>query len=179
MPTKRRLKDLSISSVHLVESGDNPEAHIALFKNRATDDAETEALAKATAAEIEGSKITTVEAAREALLYIASLMHPDAPSDEAALFEYSKTVQGQQTIQKVREADLPSAAPVQKAEGPKPQTAAHGQLIEKAKEISEAEGVRPEIALGIAANRYPMLQGEHHEQQHEATWSAARRRASS
>ncbi len=180
MPTKpkRRLKDLSISSVHVVDAGDNEEAKIALFK-RKEDEAEIDALAKATAAEIEGQKITTVEAAKEALLYIASLMHPDAPSDEAALFEYSKTAQGQQTIQKVREAELPSAAPVQKAEAPKPQTAAHGQLIEKAKEISEAEGVRPEIALGYAANRYPMLQGEHHEQQHEETWSAARRRASS
>jgi hypothetical protein len=180
MPTKpkRRLKDLSISSVHVVDAGDNEEAKIALFK-RKEDEAEIDALAKATAAEIEGQKITTVEAAKEALLYIASLMHPDAPSDEAALFEYSKTAQGQQTIQKVREAELPSAAPVQKAEAPKPQTAAHGQLMAKAKEISEAEGVRPEIALGYAAARYPMLQGEHHEQQHEATWSAARRRASS
>lgn len=181
MPTKRRLKDLSISSVHLVDKGDNPEARIMLYKNQATSDTETEVLAKATAAEIEGQKITTVEAAKEALLYIASLMHPDAPSDEAALFEYSKTAEGQDTIRKVREADLPSAAPasLQKAEAPKPQTAAHGQLMAKAKEISEAEGVRPEIALGYAAARYPMLQGEHHEQQHEATWSAARRRASS
>jgi hypothetical protein len=182
---KRRLKDLSISSVHLVSEGDNPEARIALFK-RKEDEAEIDALAKATAEEIEAAPpseaIATIEAAKEALLYIASLMRPDAPSDEAALFEYSRTVEGQETIQKVREAELPSRRDVEKAEGseaPKPQTAAHGQLIEKAKEISEAEGVRPEIALGYAAARYPMLQGEHHEQQHEATWSAARRKASS
>jgi hypothetical protein len=178
---KRRLRDIRINSVHVVDAGDNEEAKIALFK-RKEDEAEIDALAKATAEEIEGQKITTVEAAKEALLYIASLMRPDAPSDEAALFEYSKTVQGQETIQKVREAELPSRRDVEKAEGseaPKPQTAAHGQLMAKAKEISEAEGVRPEIALGYAANRYPMLQGEHHEQQHEATWSAARRKASS
>ncbi len=178
---KRRLRDIRINSVHVVDAGDNEEAKIALFK-RKEDEAEIDALAKATAEEIEGQKITTVEAARDALLYIAGLMHPDAPSDEAALFEYSRTVEGQETIQKVREADLPSRRDVEKAEGseaPKPQTAAHGQLIEKAKEISEAEGVRPEIALGYAAARYPMLQGEHHEQQHEATWSAARRKASS
>jgi hypothetical protein len=186
MPTKpkRRLKDLSISSVHLVSEGDNPEARIALFK-RQEDEAEIDALAKATANEIEAAPpseaIATIEAAIVALKQIARQLNPDAESDEAALFQYSQTVQGQQTIQKVKEADLPSAAPasLQKAGAPGPQTAAHGQLIEKAKEISEAEGVRPEIALGYAANRYPMLQGEHHEQQHEATWSAARRKASS
>jgi hypothetical protein len=184
MPTKpkRRLRDIRVNSVHLVDKGDCPEAHIALFK-RQEDEAEIDALAKATANEIEAAPpseaIATIEAAIVALKQIARQLNPDAESDEAALFQYSQTVQGQQTIQKVKEADLPSAAPVQKAGAPKPQTAAHGQLIEKAKEISEAEGVRPEIALGYAANRYPMLQGEHHEQQHEATWSAARRRASS
>lgn len=177
---KRRLRDIRINSVHVVDAGDNEEARIALFK-RQEDEAEIEALAKATANEIEAAppEIATIEAAIVALKQIARQLNPDAESDEAALFQYSQTVQGQETIQKVRAAELPSAAPVQKAEGPKPQTVAAGQLIEKAKEISEAEGVRPEIALGIAAARYPMLQGEHHEQQHADTWSAARRRASS
>ncbi len=182
MPTKpkRRLKDLSISSVHVVDAGDNEEAKIALFK-RKEDEAEIDALAKATAAEIEGQKITTVEAAREALLYIASLMHPDAPSDEAALFEYSKTVQGQQTIQKVREAELPSRQDVEKAEGSEAPRCMSGDatLDAAAGEIMKAEGVSREVALGRAATRDVEATGRYLEKQYADTWSASRRRASS
>lgn len=182
MPTKRKLKDLRVNSVHLVSDGDNPEAHIALYKNRRdpTDEAETEALAKATAEEIEG-QITTVEAAKEALLYIASLMHPDAPSDEAALFEYSKTGQGQETIRKVREAELPSRRDVEKAEGSEAPRCMSGDatLDAAATEIMKAEGCSREVALGRAATRDQEATGRYLEKRHAETWSPARRRASS
>lgn len=191
MPQK--LTNMKINSVHLVDAGDNPHAKIAFWKNRPAEagdvnpvDPEIEALAKATAEEIEGSKLSTVQAAITALQEIARLMHPDAPTPEAALFEYSKSAQGQETIAAVR--SMPGYGepekPVEKSDARHgeraPQSKAAGELMEKAREISENEGVRDlDTALGIAAYRNPYLVGDHLDQTKAEVWSPARRRASS